>query len=113
MDVVSFEKAKELKAAGFPQECSFNFVYIEEPFETLEGRIAIGQRLCVYMLGYMAMPYLVPLEFRDEHVAPDYENMYYAPGFLDLMKQLLHVKIDLNDGLTCNDLADMWLNQVK
>ena len=61
------------------------------------------------MLGYMAMPYLVPLEFRAEHITPDYENIYFAPDFLDLMRQLPHVKIDLNDNLKCDDLADMWL----
>ena len=113
MDVVSFKKAKELKEAGFPQESSFKFVYIEEPFETLEGNTAIGQRLCIYMLGYMAMPYLVPLEFKAEHIVADYDSMYFAPGFLDLMKQLPDFRLNLNDGLKCDDLADMWLNRNK
>lgn len=111
MDVVSFEVAKKLKSAGFPQESSFKFVYIEEPFETLEGRVAKGQRLCVHMLGYMAMPYLVPLGFKAEHITPEYENVYFAPGFLDLMKQLPDFRLNLNDGLKCDDLANMWLNR--
>lgn len=109
MDVVSFEKAKELKAAGFPQEHAFKKVYWEVDCKDDKGNVFKTFKICVYMLGYMAMPYLVPLEFRAEHIIPDYENIYFAPDFLDLMRQLPHVKIDLNDNLKCDDLADMWL----
>lgn len=110
MDIVSFEVAKKLKAAGFPQDRAFKNVYREVDCENDKGEVFKTFEICVFMLGYMAMPYLVPLKFGGEHVVPDYESIYFAPGFLDLMKQLPDFQLNLNDGLTCDDLAKIWLN---
>jgi hypothetical protein len=110
MDIVSFEVAKKLKATGFPQEMAFKQVYWEVDCENDKGIVFKTFKICVYMLGYMAMPYLVPLEFRGEHVLPDYASIYFAPTALDLIKQLppeligwdlIHSKPD--------DLAKMWI----
>ena len=110
MDIVSFEVAKKLKAAGFPQDNAGKKVYWEVDCKNDKGEVFKSFEICVFMLGYMAMPYLVPLKFRGEHVLPDYNTIYFAPCVLDLIKQLppemigfdlIHSKPD--------DLARKWI----
>lgn len=79
MDVVSFETAKRLKEAGFPQPTNdlfYKMWYVD------------GPELCISMLGYMAMPYLVPLSFVKKPFLPEYDKMIFAPTATEIMRSL-------------------------
>jgi len=91
MEIVTFETAKKLKEAGFQQPTNDLFYktwYVDREFILTDGSTGKNWVLCVSMLGYMAMPYLVPLSFRDEHFLPEYDKMVFAPTATDIMRQI-------------------------
>lgn len=82
MDIVSFETAKKLKDAGFPQltnDIHFRAWYVD------------GE-LCVSMLGYMAMTFFIPMSFVDKPFVWDQskgnDKIIFAPTATDIMRQM-------------------------
>ena len=92
MDIVSFETAKRLKDAGFPQpDSGFPHVwYAISDFLGADGKLHETFGTVISMLGYMAMEYVVPLAFNEsvEIGNGKYKEFFYAPSATDILKQL-------------------------
>lgn len=92
MDIVSFETAKRLKEAGFPQpDSGFPLVwYATSDFLGADEKLHETFGTVISMLGYMAMRYVVPLAFNEsvEIGNGKYKEFFYAPSTADILKQL-------------------------
>ena len=116
MYIVSFETAKKLKDAGFPQpESGFPLIwYGISDFDGADGRRHETYGTVITMLGYMAMPYVVPLSFSEnvELGKGKYKELIFAPTATDILRVLWFL-FDLKFGgngkwLVCrtNSLSD-------
>lgn len=97
MDIVSFETAKQLKEAGFPQpETGFPHIwYATSDFLGADGEVHGAVGTAISMLCYMAMPYVVPLGFNEkvEIGKGKYKEFFYAPSVTKLLEAMPGIRI--------------------
>jgi len=103
MNVVSFETAKQLKEAGFPQHAaeSGQIWYNNHSAATFIGRMQLDEKERVYFYCHSLK------SGRTDILMPIYEDSFFAPSATDILKEL-----DLYEFSLCR-INGKWLLEIE